>query len=314
MICRGPWDDAEHAREGFLKGARLWVQFKHPNISPFYGLVFEEEFPGLVMPYYENGDLVQYLRNHPNADKLHLMCRASAGIEYLHDLKPNPIVHGDIKASNIMITDDGDVCLVDFGVVQLLRPLESPTISPGTRCRWMSPEIIFGEPSPALPSTSSDIWAFGMTILQIYSKSIPFENIRNDTAVIYALSKGNLPARPEGIDDALWALLNDCWAVDSTRRPAISTISILLNTMASQRLTPKDVNHRVDISKAEHRIGRDDGMPSRVTNQPTAVTPVAKSLQNFGQNETTSHDSPSLLLEKTAAEHFIPMVLWDSDT
>lgn len=84
-------------------------------------MIFERDYPGLVMPYYKNGDLVHFLRKNPqsDSDKLNLVskpghyrsrrkspriprhfqvCEVAAGLEYLHNLRPYGVIHGDIKA------------------------------------------------------------------------------------------------------------------------------------------------------------------------------------------------------------------------
>jgi serine/threonine protein kinase len=64
-----------------------------------------------------------------------------------------------------MVTDDHHACLTDFGVAKMLSVSGYTTTSLGGTCRWMSPEIL-DEYDPS-PTVASDIWAFGMTILQV---------------------------------------------------------------------------------------------------------------------------------------------------
>ncbi|KAJ3564726.1 hypothetical protein NP233_g8097 [Leucocoprinus birnbaumii] len=159
----------ERTRKKFLREAKLWAQLHNRNVVPFYGLIFEQGYPGLVMPYYENGDLVCYLQRSPSVDKLNIISDIAGGLNYLHGFRSNPVIHGDIKASNIMITDSGEACLTDFGLAKILYVPGYTTSSPAGTCRWMSPEILDGD--DFYPTTASDIWAFAMTILEVNDSS-----------------------------------------------------------------------------------------------------------------------------------------------
>ncbi|KAF9442881.1 kinase-like protein [Macrolepiota fuliginosa MF-IS2] len=226
-----------------MRELRSWRELQHPHIVPIHGMIIEHNMPGLVMPYYKNGHLMQYLRKNPRVDKLELMCQAAAGLEYLHNLMPYPIVHGDIKAANILVSDLHTACLTDFGVSKMLNVTGYTTTPKGTD-RFTSPELLIDHETSF--TRASDIWAFGMTVLQVSTGKVPFEHIKKDSMVIIHVAQGRLPSRPDEIDDPLWALLQRCWASDPDKRPSISTIAARLLPMTSKKLTPTDVNDSVD--------------------------------------------------------------------
>jgi serine/threonine protein kinase len=93
----------------------------------------------------------------------------------MHGLK---IVHGDIKANNMLVTPNGRVFLCDFGLSQILelQSLDGAySITSLGNLRWASPELIEGEQEDCddIPRTfQSDVWAFGMTIYQVHCRSI----------------------------------------------------------------------------------------------------------------------------------------------
>ncbi|KAF5348573.1 hypothetical protein D9756_009654 [Leucocoprinus leucothites] len=163
LVRKRNTNDLERNRKRFSREAHLWALLRHHNLVPLHGLHCEQGIPGLVMPYYANGDLVNYLQCHPQADKLSLIRGIAAGLEYMHGFKPNPVIHGDIKASNIMVTDAGEACLADFGLAKILCTPGYTTPNVCGSSRWMSPEILRGD---ELPTTSSDIWSLAMTILE----------------------------------------------------------------------------------------------------------------------------------------------------
>ncbi|KAJ3572116.1 hypothetical protein NP233_g3310 [Leucocoprinus birnbaumii] len=312
VIRRCTWNDktaAERAHKRFLREAHLWAQLQHPSIVPFHGLIFEKDFPGLVMPYYKNGDLIQYLRKHLEANKHHLVCQVSAGLEYLHNIRPHAVVHGDIKASNIMVTDCGEARLTDFGVAKMLSVSGYTTTSMGGTCRWMSPEIL--EEHDPSPTFSSDIWAFGMTILQVFTGKVPFESMRNDATVIVSLARGVLPEQPVEINDAMWALLKRCWKTRPTDRPSSSTVSIALNIMFSEPLAAEDVDHLIDLLTRENSSHSDKETQTHAPSlspSPTSVTlvePTARTPETEKDKQRRQSFS-NILRRRLSLDRFLP--------
>ncbi|THV03350.1 hypothetical protein K435DRAFT_651560 [Dendrothele bispora CBS 962.96] len=87
----------------FRHEALLWRQLNHPNVLPFLGVNVNLFTPArlcLISPWMENGNIIQYLTNHPGHDLLCTISEIAAGLNYLHNLSP-PIVHGDIRGVSI---------------------------------------------------------------------------------------------------------------------------------------------------------------------------------------------------------------------
>lgn len=81
------------------------------------------------------------------------------------------MIHGDIKAANILINDEGQACLTDFGLSRILQTTGFTTKTPTGTPRFMAPELhVNGEgDEEALPRTTkaSDVWAYAMTVLEV---------------------------------------------------------------------------------------------------------------------------------------------------
>ncbi|KAJ4490821.1 kinase-like domain-containing protein [Lentinula aciculospora] len=156
----------------------LWKQLDHPNILPILGVSTELFFPSfcLISPWMENGTIMTYLTNNPTFDLSSALRDISAGLCYLHSRGP-PVIHGDIRGANILITTDLHCCLADFGLA--LVAADSDMWSPATASyhsnlkgalRWMAPEYLNLESEEGFeipPHVSRDIYAFACTVLEV---------------------------------------------------------------------------------------------------------------------------------------------------
>jgi len=111
--------------------------------------------------------------------------------------------------------------------------------------RWTAPELMAtclnGEKrSTSLVSEAADIYAFAMTVIEIFTGSIPFSHIKCDASVILSVVAGARPKREHclSINDEIWTMLEKCWHVEPNQRPSVATISCFLNlrvtSMAAQ--------------------------------------------------------------------------------
>ncbi|KAE9396543.1 kinase-like protein [Gymnopus androsaceus JB14] len=162
------------------KEVLLWRQLNHPNILPFLGINTELFSPSfcIVSPWMSNGDIMSYARNRSLdlSTKLEHTIQIAEGLFYLHGLDP-PVVHGDIKGANILISDDRHCCLADFGLSVLDTQSMNPahTASVQGSLRWLAPEFINPTPMPVQGRlTSRDIYAFGCTVFEILTGQPPF--------------------------------------------------------------------------------------------------------------------------------------------
>ncbi|KDQ17017.1 hypothetical protein BOTBODRAFT_30405 [Botryobasidium botryosum FD-172 SS1] len=226
-----------------------WRQLDHPGIAKFLGfsMNFDGTFPAIISIWYPNGDARRYLLQHPNADRTKLLDEVASALVYLHGLR-TPLVHGDIKAKNVFIKDNGDACLGDLGLSRLLQEEstgDTTTTSSGT-CRWMAPELIIGENDESIPrvTKATDVYGFGCLALEISTGEIPWEAIRSNLVVTVRLFQGGTPPRPKGevasreLDDDLWELIQTCWRGDPSQRPNITFVRAGLRSIRQRRCDP----------------------------------------------------------------------------
>lgn len=154
----------------------------HRNIATYYGAFIKKTPPGkddqlwLVMEYCGAGsvtDLVKSTKGQSLKEEwIAYICREILrGLSYLHS---NKVIHRDIKGQNVLLTDNAEVKLVDFGVsAQLDRTIGRRNTFIGTPY-WMAPEVIACDENPdATYDNRSDLWSLGITALEMAESQPP---------------------------------------------------------------------------------------------------------------------------------------------
>lgn len=191
----------------------------HSNlIHPVHFSIFEET-PYLVLPYCQRGSSELMIGNFVNDEDIWKYIRdVAAGLNYLHESIP-PIIHQDIKPANVLIDDNGNYAITDFGITKhSIRNFESGDDdddyyeNSGTYA-YMAPErFIEGNQ----PSTQSDMWAFGATLYELISGCVPFgENGGSEQPD----GKVTLQFAGLNISEDIKRLICDCLAKNPEERP-----------------------------------------------------------------------------------------------
>jgi eukaryotic-like serine/threonine-protein kinase len=129
-VTRQELADHPEAVRMFLNEARLSARMNHPNVVQVYEVVEDQGLPVIVMEYLEGQSFAMILRNlhrleeYPVNLALSVLCKALEGLHYAHSLsdfsgRPLKIIHRDVTPHNIMVTYDGQVKLLDFGIAKL---------------------------------------------------------------------------------------------------------------------------------------------------------------------------------------------------
>ncbi|KAK0485347.1 kinase-like domain-containing protein [Armillaria luteobubalina] len=233
------------AREKLLRDfcheALVWKQLKHPNVLPFLGVNEDLFAPSycLISPWMVNGNIMSYLETHPDHDRLESLIQIAEGMKYLHNHNP-PIVHADIRGANVLVMDDLRCCLSDFGLSLFAESqvLDSSSRMRKGSIRWLAPEYMDSTLFDQSYLTARDVYAYGCTVIEIFTGKPPFNNIKFEAGVMYeVLTKQNCPPRPP-LDvfpnDLLWSFVTRCLATTSSRRPSATQVSGFLACGMSQ--------------------------------------------------------------------------------
>ncbi|KIO04997.1 hypothetical protein M404DRAFT_45203, partial [Pisolithus tinctorius Marx 270] len=162
-----------------LGEACAWSKLKHPNILGLLGITVDFDLAvSIVTNWVERGNANHYVQERDN-DPRPLVKDIALGLRYLHSRPGGPIVHGSLRGENVLITDDGRAVLTDFGLSFLYNSAFAMTTSPlaGGTLRWMAPELVSVMPAEdPQPTVEGDIWALGMTALELFTRKLPYHN------------------------------------------------------------------------------------------------------------------------------------------
>ncbi|KAJ1961754.1 kinase subunit of RNA polymerase II carboxy-terminal domain kinase I [Dipsacomyces acuminosporus] len=169
-------------REGFpitaMREIRLLKQLKHPNITQVLDVVSETGNAVYVVMEYMDFDL-SGLINHPQwqpepAHKKSLMLQLLQGLEYMH---AHGILHRDIKGSNLLVNQQGQVKYVDFGLARSFHHTRMHEFTNRVITLWYRPpELLLGT---TLYGPEVDIWSLGCVMLELFMKKPMFQG-QND--------------------------------------------------------------------------------------------------------------------------------------
>jgi serine/threonine-protein kinase len=179
--------DQPELLQRFYREAQAAGGLAHPNIVTIFDLgEGQDGTPYIAMEFLEGTDLEHIIADGtplPVAQKIGYMVQAARALDYAHK---RGVVHRDIKPANIVVTKDGTIKVVDFGIARLVDTSRSQTgLLIGT-VNYMSPEQVRGERCDG----RSDIFSFGVMFYELLSGQRPF-NGNNFTAVMLAIISQN---------------------------------------------------------------------------------------------------------------------------
>jgi eukaryotic-like serine/threonine-protein kinase len=162
--------------ERFSDEARLVARIQHPNVVKILSFGYDDESPYLVAEFVDGLDLAELVSRGPVPVSLALFILREAvrGIGAAHD---SGILHRDVKPSNILLSFEGEVKVVDFGFASIEDEVEDLQEIRGT-LPYLAPEQVKGEP----PSRSTDLFALGATFFEMLTGRRAF--LGNDSSTI----------------------------------------------------------------------------------------------------------------------------------
>ncbi|KAK7140147.1 hypothetical protein R3I94_012679 [Phoxinus phoxinus] len=263
-VYRGAWKDQEVAvkaarqdpdeditatADSVKQEAKLFSMLQHPNIIKLEGVCLDEPNLCLVMEYARGGTLNRALtsRRIPPHILVNWAVQIARGMQYLHEEAVVPIIHRDLKSSNILLLEkieNDDIGrkilkITDFGLAREWH--KTTKMSAAGTYSWMAPEVI----KSSLFSKGSDVWSYGVLLWELLTGEVPYRGI-DGLAVAYgvAVNKLTLPI-PSTCPEPFAKLMEECWEQDPHIRPSFASILEQLTAIeeAVMATMPQDSFH-----------------------------------------------------------------------
>ena len=253
----------------FLDEARVAATLHHPHIAGMLEVGRQDDTYFLAMEYVD-GDTVRALleravttsKRIPLSVCVHIAAATAAGLHHAHERKgatgePLQIVHRDVTPSNIMLSWDGAVKLLDFGIAQANnRALETQSGTIKGKFAYMSPEQCRGK----IVDRRTDVFALGIVLYELTTQRRAFRT-DNDFETMDRIVKGKI-ARPSSFDPTypleLEAIVMQALATEvEDRYPSAEALRRALEDFATRR---GGVATAVDVAACMHDVFRSGGM------------------------------------------------------
>lgn len=224
---------------------KLMMKLKHPNLITFYGVNFEDNHVNIIMEYCSGGSLYEFMTKKNFVlsynQKLKILYDLAASIYHLHKQNP-PILHRDIKSSNLLLKDEVkspeseiSVKLSDFGFARIMENEASRmNMSTVGTPVWTAPEVLKGEKY----GIECDIYSFGIVMWEVFSSKIPYLDKKlNVNQIILQVCtnelRPTLSELPNDMPKDAISLMKQCWNDNPRNRPNVGEIIEIISKLMS---------------------------------------------------------------------------------
>jgi serine/threonine protein kinase len=202
--------------ERFYREARAAGGLQHPNIVTIYELAESGGAPFIAMEYLEGESLEKIIARKPVlplATKLGYIVQTCRALDYAH---LRGVIHRDVKPANIVVTRDGIVKVVDFGIARLGPTSNTQTGMLLGTLAYMSPELVRGQHADA----RSDIWAMGVLLYELITYQRPFTG-ENHAALLLSILQNEPPPLRQAVPECpvgVERIISKCLRKDEKER------------------------------------------------------------------------------------------------
>ncbi|KAM7519038.1 hypothetical protein LguiB_018000 [Lonicera macranthoides] len=253
----------EEAFKSFDVECEVLRNIRHRNLTKIVSSCSNPDFLALVLEYMPNGSLEKWLYSHNYCltilERLNIMIDVASALEYLHHGQTTPILHCDLKPSNVLLDKDMIAHVCDFGIAKLLSEDEfmAQTKTLAT-IGYMAPE--YGR--EGIVSTKGDVYSYGILLMETFTRKKPTDEMFSDKLTmrnwVYEASLGSIvqvvDANLIGKEDedflakkefatSILHLALDCSTSIPTQRINMEDVVVRLNKIKITLLrTPEDVS------------------------------------------------------------------------
>lgn len=307
--------EEKELRERFFNEARSAGTMSHPNIVTVYDVGYESHIAFIAMEYIEGNDLKEYMtikKDIPFKEMFRVVYSVAKGLDYSSS---KGIIHRDIKPANILLTDDGNVKISDFGIAKL--PTSTVTQSGmlmGTPA-YVSPEQVMGTSL----DVRSDLYSLGVIFYELVTGKRPF--VGDPTTVIFQVVQSPPPEpkfKLEGVPRDLKSVILKILAKKPEERYQSGEEFIeAIKSLKGIRKSDIDVSSKIVFSPLPKRRERQlttDHIQRIIKETKTKTTKDQKESKepdvDFGAETVVMEESPTQIIRRRVKKHVREFVLF----
>lgn len=205
----------EDSEKAFFEEAGIMITLRHPHIVLFMGACFQNPNLFLVTEYLSNGSVRELLDDkdiiiEPEHIRKFLI-DSCKGMTYLHSRK---IIHRDLKTHNLLIDNNWNVKVADFGLSRSMVESDATLTACGTPS-WAAPEVLRRDHY----TYKADVYSFAICLWEMSTRSRPYGNLKPYQVAIGVVKEGMRPDLTLLIIPYFMNLMVECWADEPDNRP-----------------------------------------------------------------------------------------------
>ncbi|PRQ21430.1 putative protein kinase RLK-Pelle-LRR-XI-1 family [Rosa chinensis] len=246
-------DSEEASQKEFFNEIRALLEIRHRNIVKLLGFCSNVHHSFLVYEYLEKGSLSANLSKELEAKKLNWSIRVNIvkgvahALSYMHHDCVLPIVHRDISSNNILLNEDYEPCVADFGTAKLLNPGSSNWTTPAGTYGYVAPELAF----TMKVTEKCDVYSFGVLALEVLMgkhlgdlvSSFPNPSANENMSLMDLLDQRLPPPTPDVEDELITIarLAIECRYTHPQSRPTMQMVSQVLSSQNAYSYRQQDI-------------------------------------------------------------------------